>query len=202
MRGFLLYSHHYREISRTSRPMSIVTLAGAPNTTATREGLPLAGKSDRKSDRRHQQGLESQQRILEAAFEIAAERGYDGMTLSQVTKRAGIPPSSVYWHFENKDELLAEALEYNYRNWRALRTGWIEAPTGGTLDDQVEFALRQLAIGLEQQPEFQRLGLMLALERRVVEVSARARFKAIRDETREQLASWWVQTLPSSNGEP
>ena len=90
---------------------------------------PMAKKSDRIGERRHKQGIESRRRILEVAFEIASERGYDGTTLAEVTKRAGIPPSSVYWQFENKDELLAEVVEVYYPEWRQNQAGWaLEAP--------------------------------------------------------------------------
>jgi AcrR family transcriptional regulator len=78
----------------------------------------------RKTDRRHQQGDQSRQRILEATLDIAAERGYDGTTVSLVTERTGMPASSVYWHFTNKDELLAETLEYSYDQWRGAADVW------------------------------------------------------------------------------
>ncbi|MGI5232209.1 TetR/AcrR family transcriptional regulator [Actinoallomurus sp. CA-142502] len=152
----------------------------------------------RQSQRRHQQGEESRQRILDAAFEIASERGYDGTTLALVTKRAGLPASSVYWQFKNKDELLAEAIEHNYRQWRASRTSWTELADNADLDVQVETALRNLATGLVDQPSFQRLGLMLALERRAVEASARARFRKVRDDTIMMMTGWWHRVLPSS----
>jgi AcrR family transcriptional regulator len=152
----------------------------------------------RQSARRHQQGEESRLRILDAAFEIASERGYDGTTLALVTQRAGLPASSVYWQFKNKDELLAEAIEHNYREWRARRTTWTEIIENADLDTQVESALHHLATGLVDQPAFQRLGLMLALERRVVEASARARFRKVRNETITMMTGWWHRVLPSS----
>ncbi|MGH8961310.1 MAG: TetR/AcrR family transcriptional regulator [Jatrophihabitantaceae bacterium] len=148
--------------------------------------------------RRHQQGEESRLRILAAAFEIASERGYDGTTLALVTKRAGLPASSVYWQFKSKDELLAEAIEHNYREWRSGRANWLEVPTGSDLDEQVELAMRHLAAGLIDQPQFQRLGLMLALERRPVEATARARFRQVRHETIMTLTGWWHQALPQA----
>ena len=151
----------------------------------------------RQTARRHQQGEDSRLRILNAAFEIASERGYDGTTLALVTKRSGLPASSVYWQFKNKDELLAEAIEHNYREWRAARTTWTELAAGEDLDVQVEIAMRHLAQGLITQPAFQRLGLMLALERRAEEATARARFRKVRDETVTMLTGWWRRVLPS-----
>ncbi len=72
-----------------------------------------------KTERRHQQGEQSRQLILETTLAIAAERGYDGTSIGLVTERTGLPASSIYWHFGSKDELLAEALEFSYRRWRA-----------------------------------------------------------------------------------
>lgn len=152
----------------------------------------------RQTSRRHQQGEESRVRILNAAFEIAAERGYDGTTLALVTKRAGLPASSVYWQFESKDELLAEAIEHNYREWRATRTSWTDIVEGKEIDQQVEIAMRHLSTGLIDQPQFQRLGLMLALERRTVEATARARFRKVREETITMMTGWWHRVLPHS----
>lgn len=160
----------------------------------------MVKKSDRKSDRRHQQGVESRQRILEAAFELAAERGYDGMTLSQVTKRADVPAPSVYWQFENKDELLAEVIEHYYQDWKAAHSDWMAVGPVDTVENQVKLLMHNVAEGLIEQPAFQRLGLLLSLEQRVVELRARARFRAIRKEFREMQAGWWLQVLPAPEG--
>ena len=73
-------------------------------------GTPNGEHMPRKTERRHRQGEEFRRRILEATLAIAAERGYDGTSLGLVTERAGLPASSVYWHFGSKDELLAEAV--------------------------------------------------------------------------------------------
>jgi len=161
----------------------------------------MAKKSDRIGERRHKQGIESRRRILEVAFEIASERGYDGTTLSEVTKRAGIPPSSVYWQFENKDELLAEVVEVYYREWRESQTRWTNDVPPASLSETVDMAMQRLTHGLLNQPDFQRLGLILSLEQRVTELSSRKRFRQIRIETRELLANWWMQTLPEQLGE-
>ena len=84
----------------------------------------------RKTTRRHRQGDESRHRILATTLEIAAERGYDGTTVGLVTERTGLPASSVYWHFKNKDELLAETLEYSYRQWRGTAPTWEDLEDG------------------------------------------------------------------------
>ena len=62
--------------------------------------------ADDKPRRRRVNGEASQQKILEAATEIAAERGYEGTSIGLVSERSGLPASSIYWHFKDKDALI------------------------------------------------------------------------------------------------
>lgn len=50
-------------------------------------------------------------RILAAAAELLAERGYASITLSQIAARADLKAGSLYYHFDSKDDLVAEVLE-------------------------------------------------------------------------------------------
>ncbi|SOD89368.1 transcriptional regulator, TetR family [Streptomyces sp. Ag109_G2-15] len=63
--------------------------------------------------------LESRQRILDAAAEIAGERGYEGTSIAAVSAKCGLPASSIYWHFENKDNLIAAVIERSFETWLA-----------------------------------------------------------------------------------
>ena len=44
--------------------------------------------------------------ILRVATELFSERGFDGVTVDQIGKRAGVTGPAVYWHFGSKDEIL------------------------------------------------------------------------------------------------
>lgn len=151
----------------------------------------------RKTQRRHEQGEQSRRRILEATVALAAERGYDGTSVALVTEATGLPASSVYWHFKNKDELLAEALEHSYRTWRETALVWSDQVEDGNADlsAQIHQRLHRAAASLTQSPEFWRLGLMLAVERRLVEPAARRRFLEVRQQTRDGTAEWWRRVL-------
>lgn len=48
------------------------------------------------------------QRILDAALELLAEHGYEGMSLQRVADRVGLHKSSLFHHFKSKDELARE----------------------------------------------------------------------------------------------
>jgi AcrR family transcriptional regulator len=152
----------------------------------------------RKTTRRHRQGDESRHRILATTLEIAAERGYEGTTVGLVTERTGLPASSVYWHFKNKDELLAETLEYSYRQWRETAPTWQDVDADGVPDlhAEVRRRLRAASRALRESPEFWRLGLMLALERRAKEPVARRRYVEVRHETAAAIGAWWTSILP------
>jgi AcrR family transcriptional regulator len=125
--------------------------------------LTERGEMPAKTPRRHRQGLESRQRILESALAIAAERGYDGTTVALITERAKVPASSVYWQFANKDELLAEALDYSYRSWRRDGPTWQPANYTGTMRDRIVTRLANSRRAVEEKPDYWRLGLMVAL---------------------------------------
>jgi AcrR family transcriptional regulator len=58
--------------------------------------------------------------VLQAAVEVFIERGYDGASMEDLSKRLGIAKSAIYHHVSGKEELLRMALD------RAL-DGWSEA---------------------------------------------------------------------------
>lgn len=133
---------------------------------------------------------------MQAAAEISAERGYDGTSVALVTKRSGLPASSVYWHFGSKDELLAEVIEHSYREWLPATPRWNPPEPGVDRVEHLREALRQAGRSFADRPEFMRLGLMLVLERRAVEPAARARFLRIREEMLKAMSEWWTAVLP------
>ncbi len=47
-------------------------------------------------------------RVLDAAVDLFAERGYDGTSVSQVITRAGVAKGGFYHHFASKEALLYE----------------------------------------------------------------------------------------------
>ena len=108
---------------------------------------------------------------------MATERGYEGTTISLVSKKSGLPPTSIYWHFADKDDLIAAVIERSFQRWLAA----LELPSGqGTREQAIELGT-QVAKALLDAPDFLRLGLMLALEHRPVEPRAREMFLEVRD---------------------
>ena len=148
-----------------------------------------------KTERRQQHGEESRQRILDATMEIAAERGYEGTSISLVSKRSGLPASSIYWHFQDKDELLAAVMRRSWDRWRERRDHWHRPPRPPATprSESLTAMMAGVARSLAAVPEFLQLGIMLTLERRPVDPKARRLFIDIRREmadftTRELIA--------------
>ncbi len=48
--------------------------------------------------------------IVEALVHVMAKHGYDGASIADVAKRAGLAPGLVHYHFKNKLEILIEAV--------------------------------------------------------------------------------------------
>jgi AcrR family transcriptional regulator len=133
--------------------------------------------------RKRADGELSRERILDAATEIAAERGYEGASIALVSAKCGLPASSIYWHFKNKDDLIAAVIERSFADWLKA---W-QVPVEGSPQDRLVGLAMQIAKALLDSPDFIRLGLMLSLERRPVEPRARAMFLQLRAQTFDQL---------------
>ena len=111
-------------------------------------------------------GDESRQKILAAATAIAGERGYDGTSIALVSERSGLPASSIYWHFKDKDALLAAVIERSWVQWVAGMSTPVQIESGASRLEIMRALMRRTGRALLESPDFLRLGLMLTLERR------------------------------------
>jgi len=61
-----------------------------------------------------QQVTEPRQKLLEAAEELFAQRGFDGATVREICDRAGMNVAAVNYHFGDKEALFVEAVKSAY----------------------------------------------------------------------------------------
>ena len=85
----------------------------------------------------------ARERILAAAVERIARDGIDEVRIARIAMDAGVSTSLVHYHFDTRDSLLEEALEYSYELAGDIRLG----PEG----DVDEFgSVRRLAAMIDQ----------------------------------------------------
>jgi len=112
---------------------------------------------------------DTRRRVLEAAAELFATRGYAATSISAICKASGVLPSSLYWEFGNKAGIFAAVLEDSATRWieqstRSVARAMRDRP--GSNIDRLAAYFDYMAEALSEGPEFLRLMLMMALERR------------------------------------
>jgi AcrR family transcriptional regulator len=132
----------------------------------------------RAPTRRAQQGLDSRRRILDAASSLMTERGFAGTSISEVSRLSGLPASSIYWHFESKQGLLGAVVEEGAQRW--FESLAAHASPGGRRTGSAAAMLRDAAAMLEKGPEFLRLMLLIALERKEIDPTSLAMIRRVR----------------------
>ena len=65
----------------------------------------------------------AREQILEAAIERIASDGIDEVRIARIAMDAGVSPSLVHYHFESREALLGEALEYSFERAGDVRIG-------------------------------------------------------------------------------
>lgn len=138
-------------------------------------------------------GDASRERILEAAMELFATRGYAGAGVDLLADRSGIAKTAIYHHFGNKEGLLAAVLE------RAA-TQWIEAIQHASreADDplgRLDRALVGMRAMLEERPWIYNLFQILTLEVADEMPEIRARLQAIITRARAAIVDGMTESL-------
>lgn len=124
---------------------------------------------------------------------LAARHGYDGTRISMVRKATGLSASSIYWHFSDKEQLIAAALEHALGAHLLVIPTWPEFASGE--DRSADLYEQILKFPRE---DFWRFGLQMAVVRPPEDSPARDRFLEIRRESIEWLARWWKPSLPEA----
>ena len=139
----------------------------------------------RKLTRREALGVESRRKILDAAAALMAERGFAGTSISAISKRSGLPSGSIYWHFESKEVLLGAVVEEGVQRWLDSLPGPGSLPADPA--GAVEAVLDAAAASLEEHPQFLRLLILIALERREIDAASLASIRRTRALARQRV---------------
>lgn len=104
---------------------------------------------------------EKYQRILDAAVEVIAERGYFKSPVSEIAKRAGVADGTVYLYFKSKDDVLRTAIDRRFdRFYQQINDAFvtIEGPR-----EQLEYIAR---VHLESYQVNRSMAVLLQTEMR------------------------------------
>ena len=75
-------------------------------------------------------GLTTREKIIVKSSELFNAYGYRGCSLNDIMKATNLQKGGIYNHFKNKDEIAAEAFDYNYnRVFKRFRESLKEATT-------------------------------------------------------------------------
>lgn len=94
---------------------------------------------------------ERRQRVIDVAFEMGAEGGYDSVQMRDVAATANVALATIYRYFSSKDDLLAAAMS----EWTGRLQDRVaqSPPKGDTAADQLIDVLRRACHAMERQPK-------------------------------------------------
>lgn len=107
-------------------------------------------------------GVQSRERVLDAAERVMAEDGFEAGTIARVVGESGIPLSSVYHYFGSKEGLLLAVMERGAEMFFAGLPDF--GRPGGSALNHLERVVGAAAAALERRPNFLRLLIVFALQ--------------------------------------
>jgi AcrR family transcriptional regulator len=99
----------------------------------------------------------ARERILAAALEIFAERGFDGARTREIAERAGANLGLIKYYFEGKEQLWKAAVTRAFAELQADFVEGLQRSTGADGLAWLDRAIRQFVRFVARHPEFMRL---------------------------------------------
>src|SRR5260221_977945 len=119
----------------------------------------------------------TRERLLEAAVEMFAERGYAASGVDALCRRAGVAKTGLYWEFQNKVGLLNAVIDQVVTEWvDQIREA---ARAGGSPRERLDVALAMVRKRVQQRPELFRVLLVVLAERTQVDEEAREALRRV-----------------------
>jgi AcrR family transcriptional regulator len=128
---------------------TVVGAPDAPNAVDRPRGRPRSATAD--------------QAIRDAAVELFAERGFEGVSVEDVAERAGVSRATIYRRYPSKVDLIVEA-------GGCLASDDIAFPDTGNLGDDLRGMARSLAEAFKDNPAGRVMPVMIFERRRYPEL--------------------------------
>jgi AcrR family transcriptional regulator len=129
---------------------------------------------------------EVRRRLLDAAAEVFARRGYDAARLAEIAQAAGFTKGAVYSNFAGKHALLAQLIDRNART--QLAVGTVEVAAQGRPWSAAENIAEVFARGIVEQGTWSRLIIEIA-QQAAHDPEVRQAYIGIRRALRDELAA-------------
>ena len=129
---------------------------------------------------------EVRRRILDAAAEVFARRGYEAARLEEIAYAAGFTKGAVYSNFEGKHALLAELIDQHART--QLAVGSVEVAAQGRPRAAAEDIAEVFARGIVEQSTWSRLIVEIA-QQAAHDPEVRQAYVGVRRALRDELAA-------------
>lgn len=160
--------------------------------------LPRLTPMPTTKDKRLAQGERSRDEILDAASQLMARRGYEGTSVAEIARDSGLPNSSIYWHFQSKQGILAAVMERGAdRFFDDVRPSPPEE--GEEPEEHLRRSFERIGEVFRAHPDFLRLFVLLLLSNEDVGVGdivsrVRERGRAsLRAQVAESLSPWGAE---------
>jgi AcrR family transcriptional regulator len=135
---------------------------------------------------RERNAATTREAILDAAYALFAERGYDATRMEEIAERAEVGTSTLYRYFPTKDELVIGPL--------ALRGQMAEALLSRPADEPLDIALGHALVAIlsTPRPDMERIRVLSTLVEHSPDLQSRllAEGERERDELALAIATW------------
>jgi AcrR family transcriptional regulator len=138
----------------------------------------------------------TRERLLEAAIEMFAERGYAATGVDALCRRAGVAKTGLYWEFQNKVGLLNAVIDHVVTEWvDQIREA---ARSAGSPRDRLDVALAAMRQRVKERPELFRVLLVVLAERSQIDEEAREALRRFYDSAHSALLSGIQESVNNS----
>ncbi|MGF6838290.1 AcrR family transcriptional regulator [Paraburkholderia youngii] len=143
--------------SRTNRRQP---MKGSSSSNSGRESI--AARSPRVARRQ----FETRLRLLDAAFELVAQKGMDGVTITEITNAANVGFGSFYNYFDSKEGIFAALVEWLFEEF----AGTLDRLAAGLPDpaEAVAVSVRHTLLRAYREPVWGQLLIREGLSTRVL----------------------------------
>jgi AcrR family transcriptional regulator len=112
-----------------------------------------------RARRTQQRSLETREKLVEAALQIFAERGFEGGSTRDIAKRAGVALAALPYHFETKEALWRAAADRIFGLLQEQFQARLRGLEGVDLPTRLRLILRDFVLFAARHPELHRFML-------------------------------------------